>query len=82
MFIYTTQPAEDQYAESLFESCYHKELAYSVTSSVAHGVGCWFSGKPLLTSMRFKDVGFDLKMLGIIAKRMLCSYLSDSELEY
>lgn len=79
MFIYTTQPAEDQYAESLFESCYHKELAYSVTSSVAHGVGCWFSGKPLLTSMRFKDVGFDLKMLGIIAKRMLCSYLSDSE---
>lgn len=79
MFIYMIQPTEDQYAVSLFEMCYHKELAYSVTSSVAHGVGCWFSGRPLLPSMRFKDVGFDLKMLGVIAKRMLVSYLSDSK---
>ena len=79
MFTYTTQPTADQYALSLFESCCNQEIMYSVTSVVAHRVGCWFSGQPFLQTMKFKDVGFDLKMLGIIARRMFVSYVSDSE---
>lgn len=76
MFTYMTQPTADQYGVSFFEMCYNKELAYAVTSATAHAMGCWFSGQPFLTSMRFKDVGFDLNMLGIIAKRLLVSYVN------
>ena len=53
----------------------NEDLAYSFTSLAAHGMGCWFSGQPFLVSMRFKDVGFDLKTLGRIVARMLSSYI-------
>lgn len=76
VYTYTTEPTEYQYGESLFESCYNKEVAHGVTSLVAHGTGCWFSGQPLLSTMKLKDIGFDLKMLGIMAKRLLASYVS------
>lgn len=76
MYTYMTEPTENQYGESFFESCYNKELAHGVTSLIAHGTGCWFSGQPLVSTMKFKDVGFDLKMLGVIAKRLLASYIS------
>lgn len=79
MFTYITQPTADQYGESFFEMCYNKELAYAITSVTAHGVGCWFSGQPFLTSMKFKDVGFDLKMLGIVAKQLLVSYINKTD---
>ena len=79
MFTYITQPTADQYGESFFEMCYNKEFAYAITSVTAHGVGCWFSGQPFLTSMKFKDVGFDLKMLGIVAKQLLVSYINKTD---
>ena len=79
MYTYMTEPSDTQYGESIFESCANMELAHSVTSLAAHGMGCWFSGRPFLTTMKFKDVGFDLKMLGIVAKRLLVSYVIDSE---
>lgn len=76
MYTYMTEPTETQYGESFFESCYNKEFAYGMTSLVAHGTGCWFSGQPFLSSMKFKDIGFDLKLMGIIAKRLLGAYVS------
>ncbi len=77
MYTYMTEPTAEQYGESFFESCYNKELAHGLTSLVAHGTGCWFSGQPFLSTIQLKDFGFDLKMLGVIAKRMLASYLSE-----
>lgn len=79
MCVNIDSPTEDQYANSLFKSCVYQELAHSATSAVAHGVGCWFSGRPLFASMRFKDLGLDLKMLGIIAERMLVSRVLDTK---
>ena len=76
MYSYLAEPTEEQYGESFFESCYNKEMAHGITSLVAHGTGCWFSGQPFLSTMSLKDIGFDLKMLGIIAKRMMSSYLA------
>ena len=32
-----------------------------------------------MSTMRFKDVGFDLKMLGIIAERLLASYIQGTD---
>lgn len=80
-FMYTniTEPTEDQYAESIFYSSYCGEISHSFTSLAAHGAGCWFSGQPFLQTLRFKDVGFDLNMLGVIAKRLIVSYVIDSE---
>lgn len=75
MYAYTVEPTESQYGESFFESCYNKELAHSMTSLVAHGAGCWFSGQPFLSTLGFKDLGFDLKMLGVMAKRLMSSYI-------
>ncbi len=75
MYSYFEEPTETQYGMSLFESSDYKEYAHGMTSLVAHGVGCWFSGQPFLSTIRFKDVGFDLNMLGIIAKRLLSSYI-------
>lgn len=75
MYNYSVEPTDTQYGESWFEMSYHREISHGVISSVAHGMGCWFSGQPFLTTMRFKDVGFDLKMLGLIAKRLVSSYV-------
>lgn len=79
MFTYMTPPTEEDYGTSFFEMCYNQELAYGVTSIAAHGMGCWFSGQPFMSTMRFKDVGFDLKMLGIIAERLLASYIQGTD---
>ncbi len=78
MYTYMTEPTDTQYGESFFESSYHREFSHGITSAVAHGMGCWFSGQPFLTTMKFKDVGFDLKMLGLVAKRMIASYVYES----
>lgn len=77
MFSYIVEPTDEQYGVNFFEMSYYREYSYGLTSLAAHGMGCWFSGQPFLTSMSFKDVGFDLKMLGIIAKRMMASYLHE-----
>lgn len=79
MYTYMTEPTEDQYGVSIFESSYHKEFAHGLTSLAAHGMGCWFSHQPFLPTMGFKDVGFDLEMLGIIAKRLLASYVAGTD---
>ena len=75
MYTYMVEPTDTQYGESLFETSYHREFAHGLISTAAHGVGCWFSGQPFLPTMKFKDVGLDLRMLGIIARRMLSSYV-------
>lgn len=75
MYTYIQEPTATQFGESFFESSYYRELSHGLTSLVAHGAGCWFSGQPFLTTMRFQDVGFDLKMLCFIARRMLSSYI-------
>ncbi len=70
---------EDSFYENLI-SCYDNiELAHAVSSVVAHGMGCWFSGQPFLKTMKFKDVGFDLKMLMNVANRLLSSYVYNSK---
>lgn len=79
MYSYIVSPTAEQYAESLIESCRNRELAHAATSFVAHGMGCWFSGKPFLQTMNAKDIGFDMKMLGHLAKRLLVSYISESD---
>lgn len=76
MHSYFEEPTETQYGMSFFESSDYKEYAHGLTSLVAHGVGCWFSGQEFLPTMRFRDVGFDLNMLGIIAKRLVSSYIT------
>ena len=38
-------------------------------------MGCWFSGQEFLPNMKLADVGFDLKMFGIIANRLISSYI-------
>ena len=77
MYTYMVEPTDTQYGESFFETSYHREFAHGLTSTAAHGVGCLFSGQSFLETMKFKDVGFDLKMLGLIAKRLLASYVND-----
>lgn len=57
----------------------NEEVAHAVTSFMAHGVGCWFSGQPMLSSMTFGDVGIDLEMLSIVANRLLASYVYKSD---
>ena len=76
MYTYFDEPTESQYGRSFFESSYNRELSHSMTSLVAHGVGCWFSGQSLLSNMKLQNVGFDLKMLGLVAKRIMSSYIS------
>ena len=79
MNTYFTAPTDEHYGERLMDACYNKELGNSMTALAAHGMGCLFSGKPFLESMRFKDVGFDLKMLGCIAGRLLVSQVCDTQ---
>lgn len=80
MFTYTTEPSDTEYGYRLFDLCWNGEVGYGMISLVAHGMGCWFGGQPFLSTMRFKDVGFDLKMLGIVARRLMSSYLSKLDL--
>ncbi len=79
MFTNMTSPTEEDYSTSFFEMCYNQEFAYGLTSVAAHGVGCWFSGQPFLTTMKLKDIGLDLKMLGLMAERMLLSYIQETD---
>lgn len=79
MNTYFIKPTEESYGSKLMDMYCHKELGHAITSLMAHGVGCWFSGQAFLPTMKFKDVGFDLKMLGCIAERLLASYFYDSQ---
>ena len=79
MYTYYDEPTDEQYGLSLFEGCANKELAHSVTALAAHGMGCWFSGQPMLTSMSFKDIGFDMKMLGIVVNKILSKHVYNSD---
>lgn len=79
MYSYTDEPTSDQYGLNFFGSCSNKELAHSVIALAAHGMGCWFSGQPMLKSMGMDDVGFDLKMLGIIANKILSRRVCNTE---
>lgn len=73
MFSYIMEPLSEQSPESLFLSYDNSELTYAITSLAAHGMGCWFGGQSLLKTMKFKDVGIDMKMLGYVAKHLLVS---------
>lgn len=74
---YFDQPTDIYYGDKMMDAYYNEELGHAFTSLAAHGMGCWFSGQPFLTTLGFEDVGFDLKMLGYIAKRLLASYVDD-----
>lgn len=79
MYSYIVPPTAEQYGESLIEYCRNIEVAHAVTSFTAHGMGCWFAGEPFLQTMNFKDIGLDMKMLGHLAKRLLVSYVCESD---
>ena len=72
-----TQPTDNYFGDKMMDAYYNEELGHAFTSLAAHGMGCWFSGQPFLRTLSFKDVGFDLKMLGYIANRLLASYVED-----
>lgn len=74
---YFNQPTDSYYGDKMVDAFYNEELGHAFTSVAAHGMGCWFSGQPFLSTLGFEDVGFDLKMLGCIAKRLLASYVDD-----
>ena len=79
METYYSEPTDDEMGDCIMDLFANQEMAHSVTSLAAHGMGCWFSGQPFLESMRFRDVGFDLKMLGGIATKMLASYIGETQ---
>ena len=70
-------PSDAYFGDKMMDAYYNEELGHAFTSLAAHGMGCWFSGQPFLKTMGFKDVGFDLKMLGYIGKRLLASYVDE-----
>lgn len=70
---------DDAYYQYLMKGCENEDLGYAVTSLVAHGFGCWFSGQPFLKTLGFKDFGLDLKMLMRVSKRILASYITNSK---
>ena len=74
---YFEQPTDAYFGDKMMDAYYNEELGHAFTSLAAHGMGCWFSGQPFLSTMGFEDVGFDLKMLGYIANRLLGSYVDD-----
>lgn len=74
---YFTSPSDEYFGDKMMDAFYNEELGHAFTSIAAHGMGCWFSGKPFLQTLEFKDVGFDLKMLGCIASRLLASYIEE-----
>lgn len=80
MYTYYDEPTAEQYGGSFFAGSANKELTHSITAMAAHSMGCWFSGQPLLKTMSFKDVGFDLKMLGIIADKILSKHVRSTNL--
>jgi hypothetical protein len=79
METYYSEPTDDEMGDCIMDLFANQEMAHSVTSLAAHGMGCWFSGQPYLESMIFRDVGFDLKMLGGIATKMLASYIGETQ---
>ena len=74
---YFDPPTDIYFGDKMMDAYYNEELGHAFTSLAAHGMGCWFSGQPFLKTMGFEDVGFDLKMLGYIANRLLGSYVDD-----
>ena len=78
MYSYINPPTDDLYGDKLIDFCPNQEIARSMTALAAHGAGCWFSGRPFLETMGFKDVGFDLGMLGCIANRLFRKYVVKS----
>ena len=74
---YFDAPTDSYYGDKMIDIYYNEELGHAITSLAAHGMGCWFSGQPFLQTLDFEDVGFDLKMLGCIANRMLASYVEE-----
>ena len=67
------------YFQCLMKGYENKEIGHAVTSFIAHGFGCWFSGQPFLKTLKFKDFGLDLKMLACVAERILASYVTNSK---
>ena len=78
MHSYLTEPTANQYGVNFIESCRYKEFGHAMTSMIAHGVGCWFSGQPMLSTLGLKDIGLDLRMLGLVANRFFSSYVYES----
>ena len=77
---YVNNPTEDYAGDKLQYLFFgNEEVGHAMTSLMAHGAGCWFSGQPMLSTMRFKDVGFDMRMLSIIATRLMRSYIYKSD---
>lgn len=79
-YSYVNPPTEDYYGDQLQYLFFgNEELGHAAISVMSHRVGCWFSGQPMLSTMKFKDVGFDMKMLSIIARRLMRSYIYKSD---
>lgn len=77
---YVNTPTEDYAGDKLQYLFFgNEEVGHAMTSLMAHGVGCWFSGQPMLSTLKFKDIGFDLGMLSIIATRLMRSYIYKSD---
>lgn len=77
---YVNNPTEDYAGDKLQYLFFgNEEVGHAMTSLMAHGMGCWFSGQPMLSTMKFKDVGFDLGMLSIVATRLMRSYIYKSD---
>lgn len=76
---YINSPTENCVGDKLRSLFFgNEEVGYAVTSLMAHGMGCWFSGQPMLLTMSLKDVGFDLGMLSIVVRRLMGSYVYKS----
>lgn len=79
---YTTPATEDYYGDQLkYLFFQNDEIGHAAISIMSHGMGCWFSGQSMLPTMRFKDVGFDLGLLKVIATKLLRSYIYNSDFD-
>ncbi len=58
------------------------EVGHAFTAVVSHSLGSWFSGQPFFKTMKLKNVGLDLEMLSIVAKRLLTMYIVKTDFAY
>lgn len=78
MKTYLYPPTDEEPGMLIMDIFKHKEIGHIFTSLMSHSLGSWFSGQPFFKTVRFKDLGFDLEMLGYMAKRLLAEYVFSS----
>lgn len=79
---YIYPPTDEEPGMKLSDIFEHPEVAHTFTAVVSHSLGCWFSGQPLFKTVKYKDLGFDLEMLGHMAKRLLIECVWSSSFAY